>query len=87
MPMTADHDQSPQALVLERVDPARRMARFYVLSIEPTLFDDVSLMRNWGRIGTCGRRRVELHPTQNAARIALEKWLQRKRRRGYRVRA
>jgi predicted DNA-binding WGR domain protein len=27
--------------VLERVDRAKNMARFYVLSIEPTLFEDL----------------------------------------------
>jgi predicted DNA-binding WGR domain protein len=81
----ADGAECLQLLVLERVDPAQRMARFYVLSIEPTLFADVSLTRVWGRIGTRGRRRVGLHLTQGAAQIELEKWLQRKRRRGYAV--
>jgi predicted DNA-binding WGR domain protein len=27
------------------------MARYYVLSIEPSLFGDASLIRQWGRIG------------------------------------
>lgn len=34
-----------QVLVLERRDPALNMARFYVLSIEPTLFGDAALVR------------------------------------------
>jgi len=34
-----------QVLVLERVDRARNMARFYVLSIEPTLFEELALVR------------------------------------------
>lgn len=37
--------QHVQLLVLERRDPARNMARFYVLTIEPTLFGDVALVR------------------------------------------
>src|SRR2546430_13587584 len=37
-----------QYLVLERRDPARNMARFYVLTIEPTLFGDTALVREWG---------------------------------------
>ncbi|MGY4437513.1 WGR domain-containing protein [Bradyrhizobium sp. LM2.3] len=39
-----------QYLVLERRDPARNMARFYVLTIEPTLFGDTALVREWGRV-------------------------------------
>ena len=39
-------------IVLERVDPARNIARYYVLSIEPTLFAKHTLIRRWGRIGS-----------------------------------
>ena len=41
--MAPDTDNSTllQVLVLERVDRAKNMARFYVLSIEPTLFEDL----------------------------------------------
>ena len=38
------------ALVLRRVDPDRRMARFYFLRVERDLFGTVRLVRNWGRI-------------------------------------
>src|ERR1700730_15667045 len=31
--------------------PARNIARYYVLSIEPTLFAKHTLIRRWGRIG------------------------------------
>jgi predicted DNA-binding WGR domain protein len=50
-----------QLLVLERRDAQRNMARFYVLAIEPTLFGDVALLREWGRIGSTGCRRLDLH--------------------------
>jgi predicted DNA-binding WGR domain protein len=50
-----------QYLVLERRDPAANMARFYVLALEETLFGDAALVREWGRIGTTGQRKVELH--------------------------
>ncbi len=75
-----------QVLVLERVDRAKNMARFYVLSIEPTLFEDLALVRRWGRIGSVGRERIDLHPSRPVAQIALKKWLDRKRRRGYHLR-
>jgi len=39
---------SPSAhIVLERVDPTRNIARYYVLSIEPTLFAKHTLIRRW----------------------------------------
>jgi len=63
------------------------MARFYVLAIEPTLFGDAALVREWGRIGSPGRRRLDLHADAATAGEALEVWLERKARRGYRVRA
>jgi predicted DNA-binding WGR domain protein len=78
--------QNVQLVVLDRIDPARNMARYYVLSIEPTLFDDSSLVREWGRIGKPGRRRIELHRDDGNARIALSAWLARKVRRGYKTR-
>ena len=77
-----------QILVLDRVDPAKNMHRYYVLAVEPTLFEDVALVREWGRIGTRGGRcTVELHPTESAAGEALEAWHIWKTRRGYRPRA
>jgi predicted DNA-binding WGR domain protein len=79
-------DEQVQLLVLDRVDRARNMARYYVLAIEPALFDQVSLVREWGRIGKRGGRRVELHPSHFAARTSLEAWLLRKARRGYQLR-
>ena len=73
-------------VILERVDPARNVARYYVLSIEPTLFARDTLVRRWGRIGRDGGRRLEFFDTERAAGLALETWLARKRRRGYAVR-
>jgi predicted DNA-binding WGR domain protein len=74
-------------LVLERVDRTKNMARYYVLSVEPTLFAESSLVRRWGRIGDAGRTRIDLHASPRLAQIALNTWLERKRRRGYRLRA
>jgi predicted DNA-binding WGR domain protein len=83
----ADNPTLLQVLVLERVDRAKNMARFYVLSIEPTLFEDLALVRRWGRIGSAGRERIDLHSSRRVAQIELAKWLDRKRRRGYQLRA
>ena len=74
-----------QMLVLERRNANRNMARFYVLAIEPTLFGETALVREWGRIGSWGRRRLDLHPNRAAAAESLDAWLVRKARRGYQV--
>ena len=36
---------------LHRIAPARNMARFYRISSTPSLFGDICLVREWGRIG------------------------------------
>jgi predicted DNA-binding WGR domain protein len=62
---------SVSTLVLHRVDAACNMARFYAMSIEPTLFDGRSLVRNWGRMGTRGRYKIELFEDEAAAESAM----------------
>lgn len=78
--MQNDHDPR----YLRRIDPTRNMARFYVLSLQPTLFGETSLVRNWGRIGTRGLEKIELFATANEAETAFSKLTARKYRRGYR---
>src|SRR5208337_1792664 len=75
MATDADNPTLLQVLVLERVDRAKNMARFYVLSIEPTLFEDLALVRRWGRIGSAECERIDLHPSRPVAQIELKKWL------------
>jgi len=74
---------SPLQVVLQRIDPSRNMARYYVLSLQPTLFGTNALVREWGRLGTNGRRRSEFFDEVADARVRLEDWLARKMRRGY----
>lgn len=72
-----------QTCVLRRIDPTRNMARFYRLSIEPSLFGDVALVREWGRIGGLGRTRVDLFRALDEAHAAFTAIEASKRRRGY----
>ncbi|MBB4653298.1 putative DNA-binding WGR domain protein [Aminobacter niigataensis] len=76
-------DMPSTSLVLYRRDPERNMARFYAMTIEPTLFGDVSLVRHWGRIGTRGRQKVDLFAESTAAEAALVALRNTKLRRGY----
>jgi predicted DNA-binding WGR domain protein len=70
-------------IVLRRIDPARNMARYYALTLEPTLFGEIAVMRHWGRIGTRGRSKSCFLGPMEAARTALRRQAERKRRRGY----
>lgn len=73
------------AIHLRRIEPHRRMWRYYALALQPTLFGGVDVIRRWGRLGTQGGGQVlvESFADQDAARIALETWTAKKRRRGY----
>ena len=73
----------PYHLYTERRDAARNMTRFYALSIEPSLFGEVCLIRRWGRIGTHGRSMTHPCDSEAAAVTLLLDLLHRKRRRGY----
>lgn len=68
---------------LERIDASRNMARFYAISLEPTLFGDIALVREWGRIGRPGRRRLDLFPSVASAEAASACLQASKQKRGY----
>ncbi len=74
---------NPHLCCLKRVDPARNMARFYTLSVEPSLFGDAALVRQWGRIGTSGRIKINLYETKTEAETAFIRLKTIKQRRGY----
>jgi predicted DNA-binding WGR domain protein len=77
MPLFAD------AANLVRVCPEQNQWRFYRMEVCPDLFGQALLMRQWGRIGTEGRRRLDPHPDAGAALNALARLADRKRSRGY----
>jgi predicted DNA-binding WGR domain protein len=69
MANVCDGDSPSPHIVLERIDPAGNIARYYVLSIEPTLFAKHTLVRRWGRIGCLAvsfQEVVHSGPTVNA---------------------
>ena len=73
----------PERASLVRIRPERNEWRFYRIEIWPDLFGRVLLMRQWGRIGTEGRRRLDPYPDTGAALNALATITRAKRRRGY----
>lgn len=79
-------DQSevfPRLLHLRRIDPAQNMRRYYRLAVQNDLFGKASLVREWGRIGSCGQMLVETHPDEGQAVNALMKLAWAKQRKGY----
>ena len=59
------------------------MRRFYELSLQPTLFGEVSLVRRWGRIGTSGQRLISTFSREEEAARAFTRLMAAKMRRGY----
>jgi predicted DNA-binding WGR domain protein len=76
----------PYAASLIRIGPEHNEWRFYRMEVWPDLFGHALLVRQWGRIGTEGWRRLDPHPDPGAAINALARLAGRKRRRGYRER-
>jgi len=77
------HSLEVTAVNLIHVDPERNMARFYGIEVQPTLFGEMSVLRNWGRIGTKGRGMMVTYKDEYQAAAALLKLDKQKRRRGY----
>ena len=77
------HSPEITSVNLVHVDPARNMARFYGIDVQPTLFGEVSVLRNWGRIGTKGRGMMVTYEDKYQAVAAVQKLDKQKRRRGY----
>jgi predicted DNA-binding WGR domain protein len=77
----------PDRIALTRIRPEHNEWRFYRMEVWPDLFGRALLLRQWGRIGTEGRRRLDPHPDAGAAINALAGLARQKRRRGYQERA
>lgn len=77
----------PEDIRIERVDPDANMYRFYRLRLMPDLFGGVSLLREWGRIGTQGRHRIELFVDAGQATDVMLNVYRVKQKRGYQLAA
>ncbi len=70
-------------IYLTRVDASQNMARYYRMTVQPTLFGEWSVVREWGRLGRGGQVRVVPYPSDSEAADAMTTIEQQKVRRGY----
>lgn len=73
------------AITLTRIEADKNMRRFYRLDVQPTLFGEYALVREWGRIGRGGQVRSTPYPAEHHARAALDALKARKMRRSYTI--
>ena len=64
-------------------DPARNMARFYTMALQPTLFGEWALLKEWGRIGSAGRLVSCRFASEQEAALAMAEHLKAKLSKGY----
>ena len=71
-------------LRLQKIDHTENTWRWYVLSVQRTLFGDWALIREWGRIGNAGGRRKALYfESLPDALAACDAFRTQKTKRGY----
>lgn len=73
----------PDRIKLRRIDPAKNMRRFYLMTVQRDLFGGATLIKEWGRIGSAGKLQRDHHPDEGQAVNALATLAQQKFKRGY----
>ena len=76
-------DLFPDDIRIERIDAEANMYRFYRLRLLPNLFGGMSLLREWGRIGTKGRIKIDLFADATEASEAMISIYRAKQVKGY----
>lgn len=71
------------SMYLRCIDPERNMARFYSMSVQPTLFGEWALLREWGRIGSAGRLVQRQFASEQEAALAMAAHLKVRLTHGY----
>lgn len=70
-------------LYCQRVDETKNMARYYALSIQPTLFGEAAVVRCWGRIGRAGGEKTEVFDSERDAMVHFLNIARKKQAKGY----
>ncbi len=64
-------------------DPKKPSARFYRIEISANLFEEFSVLREWGCVGGNGRQIIDLFPDLLSASQAADSIRKTNLRRGY----
>jgi predicted DNA-binding WGR domain protein len=70
---------------LTRVDPEKNRARFYELRCEQDLFNQLVLVRTFGRIGKPGRVFSRAYPDEASLQKDVERLIKRRLQHGYQL--
>jgi predicted DNA-binding WGR domain protein len=68
---------------LTRIDPARKLQRFWLANVMPTLLGEWALVREWGRIGSPGTVQARTFEREDEARRAEQRGIRKRERNGY----
>jgi predicted DNA-binding WGR domain protein len=66
-----------------RIDQAKRISRFWLSHVTPTLFGGWALLREWGRIGSPGTISMRTYDDERAALKAEQQGVRKRERHGY----
>ena len=72
-------------IYLERHDVKTNMHRFYQIFVLPGIFDEWSIIKEWGRVGSPGTVRKEWFATEQEAEVASQALSDKKIKKGYRL--
>jgi predicted DNA-binding WGR domain protein len=73
------------SIYMERHDTENNIHRFYQMFVIPGIFDDWSLVKKWGRVGSPGTVRKEWFTTEQEAELASRQLSNKKIKKGYRL--
>jgi predicted DNA-binding WGR domain protein len=71
--ISARATSAPYLLSLERHAPAHRMHQYYRLTVQPNLFGEWSLLREWERIGRPSQMQTDLYVSLGATQDAFRR--------------
>jgi predicted DNA-binding WGR domain protein len=66
-----------------RIDPAKKISRFWLSMVTPTLLGGWSLVREWGRIGQPGMMKARTFDSEKEAVRAEQQGIKKRQRHGY----
>ena len=70
-------------IFMTRIDPTRKLQRFWLARVTPTLLGGWALVREWGRLGAPGTMQTRSFEREDEAQRAEQAGIRKRQRRGY----